>query len=220
MVSCVRTRHNVIRKFLLMIFLIYQAALFILQFFIVGAMFAAVYAFFDSVFASVFANNTHFAALYYDGTLLNIFVYVYILLLAMCLVISLAIPLDRAKPCFVIAIVLFGGITIFAIVGMVFYLLAAGLYPEHVIYDPDNGTWEPQGEYFFSWLVLAGVIMLAVYLVPFFFRPVDALGNFAGYAVGLVAYLVLIPMFANVFTIYAMANLHDISWGNRPKTTG
>lgn len=29
----------------------------------------------------------------------------------------------------------------------------------------------------------------------------------------------MIPLFANIFSIYAMSNLHDISWGNRPATT-
>ena len=74
------------------------------------------------------------------------------------------------------------------------------------------------GDYHFSWLVCAGVIMLAIYIVPFLFRPIDFLENFKGYMVGLVSYLVLIPMFSNIFSIYAMANLHDISWGNRPTT--
>ena len=60
--------------------------------------------------------------------------------------------------------------------------------------------------------------MLAIYVVPFLLRPVDFLENFKGYTVGLISYLILIPMFTNIFSIYAMANLHDISWGNRPTT--
>ena len=28
------------------------------------------------------------------------------------------------------------------------------------------------------------------------------------------------PMFTNVFQIYAMCNMHDVSWGNRPSSTG
>ena len=158
--------------------------------------------------------------MYYDGVLLNIFVYMYIMLLTMCLIVSLALPLDRAKPCFFISITLFGVITIFAIFGMMFYLINAGFFPEHIIYDQYTYQWIPQGDHNFSWLVLAGTIMLSVYLVPIFLRPVDFLDNIGGYIIGLLSYLILIPMFSNVFTIYAMANLHDISWGNRPKTTG
>ena len=152
---------------------------------------------------------------------MNAFVYVYICLLAMCLIISLALPLDRAKPCFVIALTIFGAITIISIVGMVFYLCAAGFYPEYLIRDPATFIWVGQGEYYFSWLVCAGVIMLAIYTIPFLLRPVDFLENFKGYTVGLLSYLLLIPMFTNIFSIYSMSNLHDISWGNRPtQTTG
>lgn len=61
--------------------------------------------------------------------------------------------------------------------------------------------------------------MLAVYIVPFILRPIDFLENFRGYVIGLITYLILIPMFTNVFSIYSMANLHDISWGNRPTST-
>ena len=99
---------------------------------------------------------------------------------------------------------------------MEFVLAAPGFKPEHLKFDPSAYVWVPQGDHHFSWLVLAGVIMLAIYTVPFIFRPIDFLENFKGYTVGLIAYLVLIPMFTNVFSIYAMANLHDISWGNRP----
>jgi len=138
------------------------------------------------------------------------------MLLAMCLILSLALPLDRAKACFVIATTLFGLITISAIVGMIFYLSAAGFFPQHLIFDRVEWTWVPQGDFHFSWLVLAGVVMLAVYIVPFVMRPIDFLENFKGYTVGLLSYLLLIPMFTNIFSIYSMANLHDISWGNRP----
>ena len=134
----------------------------------------------------------------------------------MCLILSLALPLDRAKPCFIIATTLFGLLTIISIVGMIFYLTAAGFYPEHL--EKIDYVWTPMGDYHFSWLVLAGTIMLTIYLVPFILRPVDFLENFKGYTIGLVAYLLLIPMFTNIFSIYSMCNLHDISWGNRPTT--
>ena len=136
----------------------------------------------------------------------------------MCLILSLALPLDRAKPCFIISTTLFGLITIMSIVGMIFYLTAAGFYPQHMIRNEETYLWEPQGDYHFSYLVLAGVIMLLIYLVPMILRPIDFLENFKGYLVGLIAYLLLIPMFTNIFTIYSMCNLHDISWGNRPTT--
>lgn len=62
--------------------------------------------------------------------------------------------------------------------------------------------------------------MLSVYLIPFVMRPIDFLSNIGGYTVGLIAYILLVPMYINVFSIYAFSNLHDVSWGNRPSTTG
>ena len=79
-------------------------------------------------------------------------------------------------------------------------------------------VWTGVDNYPFSYLVLAGTIMLSIYLVPMILRPIDFLNNFKGYIVGLIAYLLLIPMFSNIFSIYSMCNLHDISWGNRPTT--
>ena len=79
-------------------------------------------------------------------------------------------------------------------------------------------VWTKVDNFPFSYLVLAGTIMLSIYLVPMILRPIDFLNNFKGYIVGLIAYLLLIPMFSNIFSIYSMCNLHDISWGNRPTT--
>ena len=62
--------------------------------------------------------------------------------------------------------------------------------------------------------------MLSVYLLPFLLRPIDFLTNFKKYTLGFVSFMLLMPMITNVFQIYAMCNLHDISWGNRPTTTG
>ena len=62
--------------------------------------------------------------------------------------------------------------------------------------------------------------MISIYLVPMIMRPIDFLSNLLSYTLGLISYLVLIPMFSNVFLIYAMSNLHDLSWGNRPSNTG
>ena len=111
--------------------------------------------------------------------------------------------------------------TLACIFGMCFYLANTGFFPEEKVFDKDTWQWNGVGKYYFSPLVLAGVIMLSIYLIPILMRPIDFLENFRGYIVGLAAYLMLIPMFTNVFQIYAMANLHDISWGNRPtQSTG
>mmetsp|Transcript_15193 Transcript_15193/g.23457 ORF Transcript_15193/g.23457 Transcript_15193/m.23457 type:complete len:300 (-) Transcript_15193:522-1421(-) len=58
--------------------------------------------------------------------------------------------------------------------------------------------------------------MLSVYLFPIILRPMDFLLNFKSYVMGMLIYIVMLPTFANLMAIYSMANLHDLSWGNRP----
>jgi hypothetical protein len=79
---------------------------------------------------------------------------------------------------------------------------------------------DPTGETYFSLLCLAGIFMLTIYVLPCVMRPLDFITNFTKYTVGFVAYMVMMPVFTNVFQIYAMCNLHDVSWGNRPASTG
>lgn len=71
-----------------------------------------------------------------------------------------------------------------------------------------------------NYLVVCGTIVLLVYLVPFVYRPIDFAKNFTKYIVGFICYMFMLPVISNVFQIYAMSNLHDLSWGNRPASTG
>jgi len=157
---------------------------------------------------------------YESGVFQLVFAYVYIFLIVMVLILSLALPLEKAKAWFNIVLAAFGVLTATSIFGIVFYLVNEGFFPPEKKYDPDTKEWNPTGEAYFSPLVLAGVIMLSIYLIPMIMRPVDFLGNMGGYTVGLFSYILLIPMFINVFSIYSFSNLHDISWGNRPTTSG
>lgn len=120
------------------VFMTYTTTLYAFQFFIVGAMFAAIYVFFDQVFASVFEGNWQFSQAYNDGIFSEIFVYIYVLLLVMCLVIALALPLDRASVCFMFVTIMFGLLTIACIFGMAYYLSVSGFEPEEMVYDKDT----------------------------------------------------------------------------------
>ena len=57
MTSCRRTNHSCPRQCAMCVFMLYTSTLFALQFFIVGAMFAATYAFYDQLLASLFSQN-------------------------------------------------------------------------------------------------------------------------------------------------------------------
>ena len=57
MISCSRTNHRACDKCLMVAFMVYTVSLYTLQFFIVGAMFASIYAFFDQLFVTVTEGN-------------------------------------------------------------------------------------------------------------------------------------------------------------------
>lgn len=97
------------------------------------------------------------------------------------------------------------------------------------IYDNDAKAWypcfdspegtinsEPKPIVNFHYLLISTFIMLAVYLTPMLIRPVDFILNFHKYMIGLFTYFFMMPVFITCMTVYSMANLHDISWGNRP----
>lgn len=220
MVSCKRTKHGCCSKSLMSVFMFYTTSLFFLQFFIVGAMFASIYAFYDQVFASAFDGSWALKQAYNNGIFTLLFAYFYIFLIVMVLILSLALPLEKGKAWFHIVVGTFSILTAFSIFGMIYYLAVSSFYPPEKKYLSNEKEWIPTGEYNFSYLVLAGVIMLSIYMVPIIMRPVDFLSNMGGYLVGLISYIMLIPMFVNVFSIYSFSNLHDVSWGNRPTTTG
>ena len=62
--------------------------------------------------------------------------------------------------------------------------------------------------------------MLSMFILPCIMRPLDFLANIKSYTFGFLSYLVMMPVFTNLFQIYALCNLHDVSWGNRPTSTG
>ena len=139
MVSCRKTKHGCCRQFGMLIFMFYTVTLFTFQFFIVGAMFASIYVFYNHIFSSVFDGRGGIIEYFGNGTMTTAFAYVYIFLLVLCLIMALALPLDRAKTCFMVTTVLFAVMTLSCIFGMVFYLANTGFFPEEMVFDKD--TW-------------------------------------------------------------------------------
>jgi len=58
--------------------------------------------------------------------------------------------------------------------------------------------------------------MSCVFIIPMLLRPMDFIKNFVNYLMGMFAYIFMMPTYTNIMQIYAMCNLHDVSWGNRP----
>lgn len=139
----------------------------------------------------------------------------------MAIIISLTTTVDRGVAIFTFLMTLFGTLLVLTMSGIIFYLADQGFYPEVMEYRPNEWPhWKGTGEHNFSLLVLSGVIMCCVFLIPIILRPLDFLSNVRNYIVGLFSYLFMMPTFINIMQIYAMCNLHDISWGNRPAASG
>ena len=205
----------------MIIFVIYMATLFLFTFFVVGAMFASIFIFAKQMFATTLGHSPDFKHIWESGVAMQIFMYCYMILLLQCLLIALAHPLTKessANVWFGVVTFVFSLLTLSTLFGIAVYLYSTGLYPEEEHYDLDSKEWIKQGNTSFSWLVLSGMIMIGVYIVPIILRPVDFCSHMCSYIMGLIAYLLLIPMYTNVFQIYGMSNLHDLSWGNRPDT--
>lgn len=134
--------------------------------------------------------------------------------------ISLTLPVEKGIGYFRLVAVVFCIFTLITVFGIIFFMTQTGIFIEELVFNPATDTYVPNGITHFSWEVFAGAIMLVVYLIPIILRPLDFASNIYKYIVGLVSYFLLMPMFLNVFTIYAMCNLHDVSWGNRPTSTG
>lgn len=142
------------------------------------------------------------------------------MLVLITIFISLTLPVEKGICYFRFVGVVFSVFTLITVIGIIYYMTQTGFYEQELVYNSVTNTYEPNGVTHFSWVVLAGVILFSVYLIPIVFRPLDFARNIFKYIVGFVSYFLMIPMFLNVFTIYAVCNLHDVSWGNRPTSTG
>ena len=152
---------------------------------------------------------------------------IYGFILFLMLIIGLSAPLDKGMP-YVRAITgFFSVVTLWTMAGMCWFLADQTFMNWEEVFnrywaDPDLGYWyklKGKDKNFLP-LTLCGVIMFSIFAYPSLLRPIDFITNFKGYALGFGAYLIMLPGFINVMNLYSMCNLHDLSWGNRPATTG
>jgi cellulose synthase/poly-beta-1,6-N-acetylglucosamine synthase-like glycosyltransferase len=106
---------------------------------------------------------------------------------------SITKPIEKSAAAYTVMVILFG-IFIFVSIGFGFKYF-----------------WEEtKGE-------IVGYLMIVTLASSYFVPPLLNLTriNFCKYIVGMGIMIFLSPMYINIFIIYSMANLHDISWGNR-----
>ena len=99
--------------------------------------------------------------------------YFYIALTFCSVVVSLTRPVERGIWMFRIVMVIFGVFIYVTLGGILYFLITTGFYPE-IMYYQRYSKWSHTGLYSFSYLVLAGTIMMIVFIAPFLLRPIDA----------------------------------------------
>ena len=120
------------------------------------------------------SNGNEWMTEFYDsGVPKEVFFSIYMFGLFLSIFIAISLPIDRAMPYYRVVAVVFAIIVLTSIVGICYFLAKSGFFPAEKTFNRDTNEWIPTGEYFFSWLELAGVIMLSVYLLPFLLRPID-----------------------------------------------
>lgn len=212
------------------LFLFYMTTLYLLQFLTVSAIYITIILFFDQI-GNIYmtSSDSEFVRnLYNSGALIAILFYSYLACLLISIFVSISMPLDRAMYYFKPISIIMGILQTVSLVGVASFLAIRGVHPPVLIRecpDPDSDNncvyvEDPSGATYFSVLTVAGSLMFTIYFVPFVLRPLDFLYNFHRYVIGLLCYLLMMPYYANIFLLYSICNLHDVSWGNRPANTG
>ena len=177
MISC-GNKHGIVHQLLMFFFMFYLVLLFLLQFFTIGAMFATIIVFYNEFFFDLFElthSDSQIITNIKDVTQ-KIFFAIYMMLLILSIFVSIALPIQRAMAYFHIVAVMMAILVLLSLAGICYFLAQQSFFPEK--YDPpaeEGGDPIDTGTTYFSLLVLAGVIMLSVYMLPFIMRPIDFL---------------------------------------------
>lgn len=226
MLSCSRTTHGFIRQLGMTLYMIYFVTMQVLSFFMVGSFYFGIKLFYVDYFQQItdkskFHESNPKLWQFFNGeqpfNFNNVFSWGYLGVLVVTVLVSLAVPIDRAMEYIRIITVLLAVLTVTSLFGIIIFLAEQGFFPAKRYYDFDKQEWvTDDSQHPFSIFTLCGVIMLSIYLVPVLFRPIDFISNLQHYLLGFVSYMLMLPVFINVMQVYSMSNLHDVSWGNRP----
>ena len=209
------TKHPCYKNLLIFVFLPYLLAIYLLNYFLVSSLFVTISVFFgESLIILTKSTETEIRPYYLA------FVWSYAMMLVLTIFVCLSLPIDRAMTYLKVISFIICALFLSSLSGICYYMSVEGFYTEEYIWNKKKNAWVPTGNEYLNWLVVAGTIVLLVYFVPFIYRPLDFAKNFLKYIVGFICYMMMLPVFSNIFQIYAMSNLHDISWGNRPASTG
>ena len=142
-----------------------------------------------SVFIRTWLESDNSQALEPSNVLEN----VYLVMLFLILLVSVCVQINDASCYFTTAIVVFGAFLMLTLVSSALYILG------------NESTLMMQIFMFVS---------MGSYFLPVIINCCGV--NVVHAMLGLFSYLFLSPTYINIFVIYAFANIHDVTWGNRP----
>jgi hypothetical protein len=187
------------RQIGMVFFMAYFIVVFLLQFFIIGALYTSITLFYDEQMEKILKESDYGSGIYVlADNFKEYFSFFYLLLIMMILMISLTMPVDRGISYFNFAGNLLTLVSIIAYVGIGSSLAAIGFNPHVYVYDEKDDKWIEQSSTYFSWLTVCGVALISIYAVPLTMRPLDFLSNFCNYIVGLISYFLMMPIFINI----------------------
>lgn len=124
---------------------------------------------------------------------------IYWTLLAFFLLFSLAKPIEKSRVSYTVISILFSCLMFFAFLSSIIYFLTEGV------------------KSYWGWLFM--LILISYYSFPPLLRAKNLGCNFLRYVCGTLILTMMTPVYVNIVLPYSMANLHDVSWGNRDSGT-
>ena len=129
------------------------------------------------------------------------------------MLLSLTVHVNDAIMYFRLIGIISSIIVVISFSGGIHSIVTTGFYEEVRVCDKDGLC---SNIIALSMFKVASGLMLGLYLLPMILRPLDFIMNFFKYTIGMICYILMMPTFVNVLQIFAICNLNDITWGNRP----
>jgi len=126
----------------------------------------------------------------------NIIEYVYLIFLFLTILLSTTIDISWAETGFRICSMVMGLFTLLMVGNSAFYALEEDLFSTSVVFF---------------------LIFLLSYMLPLLLNCSGL--KYADFIKGILYVTYLSPTYVNIFTMYSISNIHDVSWGSRPSTS-
>lgn len=82
-----------------------------------------------------YTSNSFVNYLFSSSAVSNLFNYTYLSLIGLTVILSLAIPIDRAIPVLSVLVFVFGILVEGSMIGAIYFLFKTGIYPYVYVYD-------------------------------------------------------------------------------------